>query len=85
MAVVVAKFVHKISSNERDVEGPFEMAWDAALASKSALEREMRRLKLLGKGERLRGHRVEGDRIVTFPGRRSIWHSISLVPVEGRR
>lgn len=72
-----ARYVHKISPSEKDVKGPFAIS-SLALNDRTNLGAQLRKVRVLGKGERIASFRVEpGFRIVAFP-QASIWHSIIL-------
>ena len=76
MREYMARYVHKISPRDSDVEGPFSIP-GSAFSNRNTLAKAMRVAGILSSGERLRSFRVEADRIVTFP-QNSIWHSIVL-------
>src|SRR5690349_12233454 len=76
-----ARYIHKISSSPNDTDGPFEID-DSAFSNKNKLAKAMRDAGILDSGDRLRNFRVEGEKVITFPAGRSIWHAIVLEPAE---
>jgi hypothetical protein len=78
-----ARFVHKISPKDTDVQGPFGIP-DGAFSDSKKLGAALRSAKILGKGERIRAFRVEGDKVVVFPCA-SIWHAIVITAAPEER
>lgn len=78
MALYEAHFVHKVSSDSSDIEGPFELP-AGAFSNRNTLGRALRKAKVLSAGQSLRSMRAEGNKVIVFP-RASIWHSIAIVP-----
>ena len=74
------RYVHKIAPSDRDV-GPDVTLDGAALANtpdgRKAMGAALRSAGVLHKGERVRSHRVESDRVVVFPTMQG-WHAIIL-------
>ena len=76
MATYHVRFVHKISPRETDVM-PSVVLPDGAFSDRNTLAGALRMANVLPKGCRVRGFRVEGEKVIAFPIG-SIWHSIIL-------
>jgi hypothetical protein len=78
----MARYVHKISPRDTDVEGPFTIPGNA-FSDRKTLGAALRKAKVISSGASVRSFRVEGEKIVVFPtmpGLTTYWHSIILTP-----
>lgn len=87
--VYSVRYVHAISPSMKDVGGDVTLAAGAFSNSKT-LAKALREVGILYSGGRIKNFRVEGDKVVVFPGRHSTggpgnlmsnWHSIILTHV----
>lgn len=69
------RLVHKISP--RDSDRKTVSLPESAFSDKNRLAAALRDAGIMGRGERLRSFRVEGDKVVAFPDR-GIWHSFII-------
>ncbi len=79
MGAYHVRFVHKITPRDTDVMQA--TLPDGAFSDRKALGKALRDAKVMHKGCRVEGFRVEGNRIVVFPicpGLTTYWHSIIL-------
>ncbi len=78
----IARFTHKIAPRDTDVsKESFEIA-DNAFSDSRTLGAALRAARVLQPGERVRTFRVEGDKVIIFPPKTSIWHAITIFPAE---
>jgi hypothetical protein len=74
----LVQFVHKIAG-QRDADNREVSIRDGAFSDSRTLAKELRKLRILSSGESIQEMRVEGDRVIVFPGNSpGSWHSISL-------
>lgn len=78
----MVRFVHKIAPRDDDVEGPVRIP-DNAFSNKRTLAKALRMAGILGSGDSIRSMRVEGDKIIVFPGgwTGKTWNAIVLTKV----
>jgi hypothetical protein len=90
--VYSVRYVHAITPSSRDV-GDDVILPAGAFASSSTLAKALRERGVLSPGGRIKNFRVQGDKVVVFPGKNSTsgggsltanWHSIVLTHVESR-
>ena len=73
----MVRYVHKISPSDKDVKGPVHIP-GGAFSNRKTLGAALRNTGILIAGATIRNFRVEGDKVVVFPGGHSIWHAIVL-------
>lgn len=79
----MVRYVHKISPSDKDVKGPVHIP-GGAFSNKNTLGAALRKAGVMGSGEPVKSFRVEGDKVVVFPGGRpQIWHAIVLTHAGG--
>lgn len=78
MRLYTVRFTHKIAPSGNDARKDVGIR-DGAFASRLLLAAELRKLGVLCKGESLWEMRIEGDKVLAFPTRRSIWHCITII------
>lgn len=74
------RYVHKISPSVQDIGLDVDLSFKARLYTRN-LAQELRDLKVLEPGTRVREFRQEGQSLVVFPDR-GIWHSVILTAKE---
>lgn len=78
MRLYTVRFTHKIAPSDADKREGVAIR-DGAFGGRLVLAAELRKLGILGKGESLWEMRIEGDKVLAFPTRRSIWHCITII------
>lgn len=88
--VYSVRYVHAISPSTKDVGGDIILP-AGAFSNKNTLAKALRNRAVLLIGGKIRDFRVEGDKVIVFPGKNSTggpgslssnWHSIILTHVS---
>ncbi len=72
---------HRISKIDADDVPVLQVLDDGCFSDRLTLGRELRENGLMGSGSQLVGFRVQGDKVLCFPDKRTGWHCLTLTSI----